>query len=103
MDKENSISKAALRNVAQLIQGVLDDRNTVAAVSQLVLSGTLRAGLKVSPPAAQAISILILTLGRACLEQLGTEDVRRKTPRKSPSRSAALSAGFHVPPSDELH
>ena len=43
--KETIISKAALKTVARLIQDILDDRNTIAAVSQLILSGTLRAGL----------------------------------------------------------
>lgn len=103
MDKENTISKTALKKVARLIQDILDDGNTVAAVSQLVVSGTLRAGLKVSPPAAQAISILVLTLGRACLEQLSAENSRRKDWKKSFGDSAKCPAGSHVPSSDEIH
>ena len=103
MDKENTISKVALKKVARLIQDILDDQNTVVAVSQLVLSGTLRAGLKVSPPAAQAISILLLTLGRACLEQLNAENNRRKDWKNSLVDSAKCPAGSHVPPSDEIH
>jgi hypothetical protein len=103
MDKENTISKAALKKVARLIQDVLDDRNTVAAVSQLVLSGALRAGLKVSPPAAQAIAILLLTIGRACAEQLSGENNLSKDCKKSFGESAKYPMGSHVPSSDEIH
>jgi len=103
MDKENIISKAALKKVARLIQDVLEDRSTVVAVSQLVLSGTLRVGLKVSPPAAQAISILLLTVGRACIEQLNAETNRRRDRKNSFDEFTNCPAGSHLAPSDEIH
>ena len=103
MDKENTVSNSALKSVARLIQGILDDGQTIVAVSQLVISGTLRAGLKVSPPAAQAISILLLTLGRACLEQLSAQENRGGGLAKSFDEASKCPAGSHVPTSEEIH
>ena len=75
MDTKNSISNDALARVSQLIREILSDPRSVTAVSPLVVSAALKVGIRISPPAAQAVSILLVAVCHACLEQF-----RGKTP-----------------------
>ena len=92
-----------MKKVVRLVQGALEDKETVAAVSQLLLSGALRAGLRVSNPAAQVISILILSIGRGCLELFVAEEIRRVDHGKRDRRTDKESIDLNVLRSDELH
>jgi len=103
MDKDNYISKEALRHVARLIHQLLDDSKAVAVVSPHIAYVALKIGLKISPPAAQAISILLMTLGRACLEQLVAGNISKGHRENDAYESAKCPAGSHLPASEEVH
>ena len=68
MDTKDSISNEALARVSRLIRDILGDPRSVVAVSPLIVSAALKIGVRVTPPAAQAVSILLIAVCNACLE-----------------------------------